>query len=621
MGLLHTIRCNTNFFTEAICKQWKLIAYYFELLHGWPSWAGSGAESGASHLSVAANSAVNRVQTVLSEETSKALYTPLTGPHAIRLIQIHGRDPSGYIACSIRVAHILQDLFIAVSYVWGVESPSYKVIINGEPVLVRPNLFSFLSLVADGKNGELLGREIWIDALCINQIDKLEKQGQIPHMGVIFEEATDVVSWLHGPALHHGPDPNGPQSLIAALHDEVELVHGHDTVIGNLIRLSEHEYWSRLWIVQEMYLAKRLYIYWQGQVIYWPQLQEFLLAKDDEANCSVWKRPNVVDESHIGAASKASVRRFLTLLQGCFSARNHLVESKRPLKRLILDHKRQDCLELYDRVFALLALSEDRSFTPSYEMEALSLLACVMLGCKELPDLDSVSGIGRMLGIDPNTRLQVDYLGSAISGEKAKWLHQTSTSEKYGVLEICASCETADQLHVACFPGTDFFFAFDDRRGLASKVVKLEFIPRVELKTSSSDTNVRVLHFGIPCQEIEGMTNVLFEYDRHAEPVFLKEGWSGLCNLFRAIWMSRYSPSLQSRKASQTSTLRLSSRRRSSVASCRYSVLRPVAVPTVQKHKKVDLQFPLPVIDDNESFLESPVAINSAETPRPAELL
>lgn len=42
-------------------------------------------------------------------------------------------------------------------------------------------------------------RVLWVDALCINQRDPLEKAKQIPLVSRIYEQATSVVIWLGEP--------------------------------------------------------------------------------------------------------------------------------------------------------------------------------------------------------------------------------------------------------------------------------------------------------------------------------------------------------------------------------------------------------------------------------------
>jgi hypothetical protein len=42
-------------------------------------------------------------------------------------------------------------------------------------------------------------RILWVDALCINQSDPLEKAKQIPLMSRIYEQANSVIIWLGEP--------------------------------------------------------------------------------------------------------------------------------------------------------------------------------------------------------------------------------------------------------------------------------------------------------------------------------------------------------------------------------------------------------------------------------------
>lgn len=49
-----------------------------------------------------------------------------------------------------------------------------------------------------------------------------------------------------------------------------------DLVILAFVRLAEHEYWPRLWIVQEMQLAKEAEIWWEGHSIALTRLATFV---------------------------------------------------------------------------------------------------------------------------------------------------------------------------------------------------------------------------------------------------------------------------------------------------------------------------------------------------------
>lgn len=118
---------------------------------------------------------------------------------AIRLIvldpAIHDDAP---LSCSIvqRRRSEQDQTYSAVSYAWGKpefsrhlnmrcgDSPSYlRITPNVEDLMRR--------LRAPGEP-----RYLWIDAICLNQADELEKAQQVPLMGCIYEEARDVHIWL-----------------------------------------------------------------------------------------------------------------------------------------------------------------------------------------------------------------------------------------------------------------------------------------------------------------------------------------------------------------------------------------------------------------------------------------
>jgi hypothetical protein len=52
--------------------------------------------------------------------------------------------------------------------------------------------------------------ELWIDSICINQLDSVEKSSQVGKMGQNYSEAALVLSWL-------GPEDSKSKSIIAKL--------------------------------------------------------------------------------------------------------------------------------------------------------------------------------------------------------------------------------------------------------------------------------------------------------------------------------------------------------------------------------------------------------------------
>jgi hypothetical protein len=84
-------------------------------------------------------------------------------------------------------------VYAALSYAWGDASNKRRIIIEeGEykyELLVTENLHSALRHIA-------LDGQFWIDAVCINQADDMEKSWQVQQMWTVYHEAQYVAAWL-----------------------------------------------------------------------------------------------------------------------------------------------------------------------------------------------------------------------------------------------------------------------------------------------------------------------------------------------------------------------------------------------------------------------------------------
>ena len=82
--------------------------------------------------------------------------------------------------------------FDAVSYACGSpDSPSY-ILINGRKIAMTSNCEDSLRFLRD--NFGL--RTVWVDSICINSADKVEKGGQLPLMTHIYGRARYVYLWF-----------------------------------------------------------------------------------------------------------------------------------------------------------------------------------------------------------------------------------------------------------------------------------------------------------------------------------------------------------------------------------------------------------------------------------------
>jgi hypothetical protein len=180
----------------------------------------------------------------------------------VRLLRISPgeRDqPVSYGLEIIFLKHLRHIHYRALSYTWGHAhsiDDIREIRVDGQEFFVRCNLFDFLNTAsAKGEHGLF-----FVDAICINQLDRRERQSQVQQMARVFRNANEVIAWLGLP---------GPAQL-----DNVRALHALRTKGKNCTAwtasqwagfryLSYHRYWSRIWIVQEVLLASRMRV-WCG---------------------------------------------------------------------------------------------------------------------------------------------------------------------------------------------------------------------------------------------------------------------------------------------------------------------------------------------------------------------
>ncbi|KAM7189460.1 Heterokaryon incompatibility protein (HET) domain containing protein [Rhypophila sp. PSN 637] len=159
----------------------------------------------------------------------------------------------------------VQDLFRtsynALSYTWGSASSIDdldEIKVGGQSFWIRRNLHDFLV----SWHGIRL---IFIDAICINQLggeDNNERQAQVLLMREIYHRADGVIAWLGIPP--DDPTRNAVQALAAAVRTRRDF--GSQAAIWTPAQreahryLSHNRYWSRVWVMQEILLARELVV-------------------------------------------------------------------------------------------------------------------------------------------------------------------------------------------------------------------------------------------------------------------------------------------------------------------------------------------------------------------------
>ncbi|UPK95878.1 hypothetical protein LCI18_006813 [Fusarium solani-melongenae] len=164
--------------------------------------------------------------------------------------------------------------FIALSYEWGPPTPRRFITVNGAQFGVTPNLYDALIQLRRTQRIRQ-GFRLWIDAICINQDNLVERGQQVAHMRDIYRSAWQVVIWI-------GPEADDSSLALSALHwlaDQSRrptplegvyrqgmaidarpffvVIPGYESplrraVYKALFCFFTRTYWRRMWIIQEV---------------------------------------------------------------------------------------------------------------------------------------------------------------------------------------------------------------------------------------------------------------------------------------------------------------------------------------------------------------------------------
>ncbi|KUJ23421.1 uncharacterized protein LY89DRAFT_713883 [Mollisia scopiformis] len=119
--------------------------------------------------------------------------SPIREKDTIRLLLIHPRHPKGPIICSLFQTPLSSvPRYEAISYRWGDKRADKSISVNGRIVMVTPNALEVLK----NRSSFWQPKLVWLDSVCINQDDQIEKALQIELMEDIYRKAYIVSAAL-----------------------------------------------------------------------------------------------------------------------------------------------------------------------------------------------------------------------------------------------------------------------------------------------------------------------------------------------------------------------------------------------------------------------------------------
>ena len=228
---------------------------------------------------------------------------PLSRQYSDLYDDIEGTDTAKDLAISPKIEseYELQVVSIddapkynALSYIWGAPEATKPVTVNGQVLLITENLDSALRHIPCAD----ISPAIWIDSICIDQANDVEKTEQVRMMKSIYSNATLVIVWLGLPtpksdfildvvesfidhilSRYSVPTPRKYQLSdyldFDAESDVWELIQlaidsstsktkksiARDGFADDFLTfIATREWWYRVWVLQEFVFARQVYL-------------------------------------------------------------------------------------------------------------------------------------------------------------------------------------------------------------------------------------------------------------------------------------------------------------------------------------------------------------------------
>ena len=325
----------------------------------------------------------------------------------IRLVELLPSEKSDNVSqdaihCHLHhISLLAQPLYEALSYHWGSEIGTMPINLEGRSFSVTKNLEEALgSLVLPDKS-----RLLWIDAICINQRDNIERTEQVQQMAKIFTDAIRVLVWLglgdedtkaafqrvsmeeqHWKTLVQGleiirsasPGSDGqivgPEQNNSDLESEEELPILRRPTLGlpkpseheiaAIDRLFQHPWWERVWIIQEASVAKDLLVVCGGQTLSWESFSQIypdgrdetgrLQRSEQRGSIEPWRRLNETRLAWKNYPPAKALRSSFKRLDG--------------LTELISNSRSSNATDSRDKIYALLGISDNDTIVPDYSI-------------------------------------------------------------------------------------------------------------------------------------------------------------------------------------------------------------------------------------------------------------
>lgn len=204
-------------------------------------------------------------------------------PPSIRLLRNIRQDSGGLISIDIEHATLKsKPRYAALSWVWGKDGSNSMIRLDSRSFYVSNRLFYILEWICQNPQ---ISTYWWIDSICLNQTDMVEKISQVNLMERIYLEAEKTIGWLGKGS--EGATVESQVNITTSQGEEaIKFLH---TIRGERDRLERREFrekfllehsdpsrweaiekffwrpwWILVWTLQE-FVIPREFIFWCGK--------------------------------------------------------------------------------------------------------------------------------------------------------------------------------------------------------------------------------------------------------------------------------------------------------------------------------------------------------------------
>ncbi|KAF1973573.1 hypothetical protein BU23DRAFT_363585, partial [Bimuria novae-zelandiae CBS 107.79] len=159
----------------------------------------------------------------------------------IRLLHIYPGRFDETVNIQLQCAELSSRLrYDALSYAWGTQTSPFQARVNVVGMWITANLDCALRYLRQGTRT----RALWVDVLCINQKDTIERNSQVKAMEKVYKLADQVIIWL------------GPEDGVSEHEFHADWNGWEPDLFHAKIRIFSRPWFSRLWVAQEFVLAR-----------------------------------------------------------------------------------------------------------------------------------------------------------------------------------------------------------------------------------------------------------------------------------------------------------------------------------------------------------------------------